>query len=234
MGIDPQSRPLTPKERRRQNVWKIYSALCDRLVELESFVEFQVWLSLEFCPEVIFLCERPCKLEGRVDGKKQTYRPDLFVRSRGDAGPIEHLGECKKSEDCFEVEPGVWQPARWDIMNALVAPTGLPLRLYRDVDFVDQRTAVDNWREALGYIADEAQRPRYELRELVLEQYQRMGQLPLGEVSSTIAEWERSEVEAAAIWWVHQGRLTFDWNDRPLGRDSLFTLAPDDAVWART
>ena len=233
MALDPKPIPLTPKERRRQNVWKFYSVLCGRTVEVESFVEYLVWLSLEFCPDVTFLCERPCKLKGRVDGRNQTYRPDLFVRTKGDAGPIEHLGECKKSEDCVEIEPEVWEPPRWDVMTSLVDPTGLPLRLYRDGDFVDQRMAVDNWREALGYIMDEAQRPRYELRELVLEQYQRMGQLPVGEVSASITEWEQFEVEAAALWWVHQGRLEFEWNERPLGRDSLLTLAPDDANWGR-
>ena len=233
MAMNPTPGALTAKERRRQNVWKLFSVLCGRFVELESFVEYLVWLSLEFCPEVIFLCERPCKLEGRVDGKKQSYRPDLFVRAKGETGPVEHLGECKKSEDCVEVEPNVSRPPRWDVMKALVDSTGLPLRLYTDGDFAEQRIAIDNWREALGYIADEAQRPRYELRELVLDQYQRIGQLPLGEVSASITEWEPSEVEADTLWWVHQGRLEFDWNERPLGRDSLFTLAPDDANWGR-
>lgn len=233
MGINPNPIPLTPKERRRQNVWKFFSTLCNRTVELESFVEFLVWVSLEFCPDVIFLCERPCKLEGRVEGKKQTYRPDLFVRAKGDAGPSEHLAECKKSEDCVEVESGIWQPKRWDVMQALVDPTGLPLRLYRDGDFIEQRIAVDNWREALPYVTDEAQRPRYELRERVLEQYRRIGQLPLGEVSASIADWEASEIESAALWWVHQGRLQLDWNERPLGRDTLLTLAPEDSNWGR-
>jgi hypothetical protein len=233
MGINPKPIDLTPKERRRQNVYKFFSALCDRFVELESFTEFLVWLSLEFSPDVIFLCERPCRLEGRVEGKKQTYRPDLFVRAKGDGAPIEHLGETKKREDCVEVEPDVWQPKRWPVLQSLVDETGLPLRLYTDFDFVEQRVAVDNWREALPYVADEAQRPRHELRELVLEHYQRMGQLPLGEVSASIAGWERSEVDAATLWWVHQGRLQFDWNDRPLGRDSLFTLAPESADWRR-
>lgn len=233
MAINPTPITLTPKERRRQNMWRFYSALCGRFVELESFVEYLVWLSLEFCPQVIFLCERPCRLEGRVNGKKESYRPDLFVRRRNVDVIEEHLGEAKKSEDCFEVEPGDWQPKRWDVMTALVEPTGHPLRLYRDGDFVEQRMAVDNWREALGYVAEEAQRPRHELRELVMDQYQRMGQLPLGEVSASITEWEPSEVEAATLWWAHQGRLEFDWNARPLGRDSLFTLAPDDAPWGR-
>ena len=233
MGIDPQPIQLTQKERRRQNVYKLFSALCDRIVELESFTEFLVWLSLEFCPEIIFLCERPCRLEGRVDGKKQSYRPDLFVRARGDSAPQEHLGETKKREDCIEVEPGIWRPKRWSVMEALVEPTGRPLRLYTDYDFIEQRIAVDNWREALPYVADEAQRPRYELRQQVLEQFQRMGQLPLGEVTASIPDWERSEVESVVLWWVHQGRLAFDWNDRPLGRDSLLTMVPDDNDWRR-
>ena len=233
MGIDPQPIQLTQKERRRQNVYKFFSALCDRFVELESFVEFLVWLSLDFSPEVIFLCERPCRLEGRVEGKKQSYRPDLFVRAKGDSGPQEHLGETKKREDCIEVEPDIWHPKRWPLMQSLVDKSGLPLRLYTDYDFIEQRVAVDNWREALPYVADEAQRPRYELRQQVLEQFQRIGQLPLGEVTASIPDWERSEVESVALWWVHQGRLAFDWNDRPLGRDSLLTLVPDEADWRR-
>ncbi len=233
MGIDPQPIQLTQKERRRQNVYKFFSTLCDRIVELESFVEFLVWLPLEFSPEVIFLCERPCRLEGRVEGKKQSYRPDLFVRAKGDSAPEEHFGETKKREDCVEVEPDIWQPKRWPVMQALVEPTGRPLRLYTDYDFIEQRVAVDNWREALPYVADEAQRPRYELRQQVLEQFQRIGQLPLGEVTASIPDWERSEVESVALWWVHQGRLAFDWNDRPLGRDSLLTLVPDDTDWRR-
>lgn len=234
MGIDPKPIELTQKERRRQNVYKFFSALCDRFVELESFTEFLVWLSLEFSPNVIFLCERPCRLEGRVEGKKQTYRPDLFVRAKADGAPLEHLGETKKREDCVEVEPDVWQPKRWPVMKALVDKTGLPLRLYTDFDFIEQRVAVDNWREALPYIADEAQRPRHELRQLVLEQFRHMGQLPLGEVTASITDWERSEVDSAALWWVHQGRLQLDWNDRPLGRDSLLTLVPEDSDWRRT
>lgn len=234
MGMDPKPLPLTQKERRRQNVWKFFSALCNRFVELESFVEFLVWLSLEFCPEVIFLCERPCRLEGQVDGKKQTYRPDLFVRAKGNEAPLEHLGETKKQEDCIEVEPNIWQPARWSVMEALTAPRGLPLRLYTDADFVEQRVAVDNWREALPYVADEAQRPRHELRASVLDQFQHFEQLPLGEISASIPDWEPSEVESVALWWVHQGRLALDWNDRPLGRDSLLTMVSEGSDWQRS
>ena len=221
MGINPNPIPLTPKARRKQNLFKFFSALCDREVELESFVEYIVWLSLEFNRRIVFMCERPCVLQGRVDGRKETYKPDLFFRTRD---LEESLGECKKKEDTEEVEPGVFLPKRWPAMSALAEQVRLPLKLFLDADFAPMVTAVANWREALPYVADEAQRPRHALREAVLAQFDQVSMLSLGELSATIPDWEASEVHSAALWWVHQGPLDLDWNKAPLGRDTVLTL----------
>lgn len=221
MGINPSPIPLTPKARRGQNLYKFFSALCGRIVELESFVEFIVWLSLEFNRRIIFLCERPCVLKGKVDGRNATYKPDLFFRTRD---LEESLGECKKIEDTEEVEPHLFLPKRWPAMSGLAEQYRLPLKLFLDADFAPFATAVANWREALPYVADEAQRPRHALRDAVLTQFEQVSMLSLGELSATIPDWEASEVHSAALWWVHQGPLDLDWNKAPLGRDTVLRL----------
>ena len=221
MTIDPTPIPLTAKARRRQNLFKFFSPLCDRLVELESFVEYIVWLSMEFDRQITFLCERPCVLQGRVAGRKETYKPDLFFRKRDQDGS---LGECKKNEDLVENEAGVRLPKRWPAMSALAEQARVPLALFVDADFVARATAAANWREALPYAADEAQRPRHALREGILTQFEQVPMLSLGELSASIADWEASDVYSAALWWVYQGTLDLDWNKAPLGRDTVLTL----------
>ena len=221
MGFNPSPIELTPKELRRQNIYKFFSALCDREVIVESLVEYIVWLSMEFNHRIVFLCERPAELSGRVDGKSKSYRPDLFFRT---CDGEESLGEAKKQEDIKEVEPGVWQPARWPIMTALCEQVRLPLKLFVDSDFLPVKTAVANWRDALGHVADEAQRPRHELREQLLKQFEDLPMLSIGELSANLPDWEPTEVQNAALWWVHQGPLSLDWNKAPLGRETVLTL----------
>lgn len=227
MGFIPSPVQLTPKELRRQNIFKFYSPLCGREVIVESLVEYIVWLSFEFDRNVKVLCERPAKLEGRVDGKNKTYRPDLFVRTQNNE---ETLVECKKHEDLREVEPDVWRPARWDTMNALAEQNNLPLRLIVDLDFVPLSTAVNNWREALPFAADEAQRPRHSLREYIQNQFDMMPAQTLGELSANTADWDAEEVQSAALWWVHQGPLELEWNNAPLGRDTVLRKHTDFEV----
>lgn len=221
MSIDPTPIALEPKARRNQNLFRLFSPLADRIVELESFVEYIVWLSLEFNQNVIFLCERPCVLSGKVDGRKQTYKPDLFFRTRDQE---ESLGECKKKEDLVETEPNVWLPKRWPIMTDLAKQARYSLKLYVDADLAPYATAVANWREALPYVADEAQRPRPELRQAVLTHFEQVSKLSLGELAASIPDWEASEVHSASLWWVHQGPLDIEWNRSPLGRETVLTL----------
>ncbi len=229
MGMNPTPIELEPKARRNQNLFRFFSPLADRIVELESFVEYIIWLSMEFNQQVIFLCERPCVLSGKIDGRKQTYKPDLFFRTRE---LEESLGECKKQEDLIETEPGVWLPKRWPIMSALAEQARYPLKLYIDAELAPYATAVANWREALSYVSDEAQRPRPELRETVLAQFEHVSTLSLGELAASIPDWEPSEVHSASLWWVHQGPLDVEWNRSPLGRETVLTLhsGPD---WRR-
>lgn len=229
MGINPSAIPLTPEELRKQNIYKFFSALCNREVIVESLVEYLVWLSFEFSHRIVFLCERPVKLEGRVDGRHKSYRPDVFLRT---CDGEESLVEAKKQEDTTEIEPGVWRPKRWSIMSALCDQARLPLKLILDSDFLPVKTAVANWREAIACVADEAQRPRHELRKLVLGQFEHMPMISLGELSASISDWEPSEVHNAALWWVHQGPLSLDWNKAPLGRETVLTLH-SDMDWRR-
>ena len=116
MGINPSPIELTPEELRNQNIFKFFSALCDRQVIVESLVEYLVWLSLEFDQRIVFLCERPVKLEGKVDGKAKQYRPDVFFRT---SDGEESLVEAKKHEDLIEIEPELRRPKRWPVMAAL-------------------------------------------------------------------------------------------------------------------
>ncbi len=220
MGMLPEPVELTPKQRRKQNVYKFFSPLCGREVELESFVEFIVWLSLEFSPDTEFLCERPGILVARVNGKDESYTPDLFVRTQSKE---EFLGESKKDEDLVETPGGERLPKRWAVMSGIAAHYNLPLRLFTDADFLDRRVAVGNWREVLPHVAGEAQRPRHPLRKIVLDQFDVAPQLTLGELSASIADWSPSEVHGVALWWVHQGSLVLDWNAAPLGRQTLLT-----------
>ncbi len=109
-------------------------------------------------------------------------------------------------------------------MSALCEQARLPLKLIVDSDFLPMKTAVANWREAVAYVADEAQRPRHELREQVLGQFEHMPMLSLGELSSSLPDRDPSEVHSCALWWVHQGPLSLDWNKAPLGRETVLTL----------
>ncbi len=229
MGFNPSPIELKPKELRKQNTFKFFSPLCGREVIVESLVEYIVWLSFEFDRNVKVLCERPAKLEGRVDGKEKSYRPDLFVRTQDNE---ETLVECKKHEDLIEVEPDVWQPKRWDTMSTLAEQISLPLRLVVDSDFVPLSTAVNNWREALPFAADESQRPRHALRQYIQRQFEMMPTQTLGELAANTADWEADEVHSAALWWAHQGPLDLEWNAAPLGRDTVLRKY-SDFDWCR-
>lgn len=220
MGINPQPVELTPKQRRRQNLHKFFSPMCHRLVELESFNEFSTWLSHEFNPEIDFLCERPAQLVAYVDGREQGYTPDLFART---ANGDEYLGECKQAADLVEDETGVLVPKRWPVISAITERYNLTLRVFTDIDLLDQQIALSNWRTALPYVSDEAQRPRRELRRQVMAQFDLSPRQSFFELATNCPDWEPTEVHSAAIWSVHQRLLSLDWNAAPLGEDTLLT-----------
>lgn len=221
MSLNPSPVPLKPKRRRRQNVFKFYSPKCQREVEVESFVEYIVWLSYEFDANTTFMCERPGELVAPVDGKSQKYTPDLFVRTANDE---EYLIEAKKDEDLVESDCDDRVPKRWPIISAIADHYGLPLRVVTDLDFSDRQISVANWREALPYAADESLRPRYPLRESVLSLFSEFQQLTLGEISSSLPDWPPSECHSSALWHVHQGRLAMEWNTTALDRTTLLRL----------
>ena len=103
-------------------------------------------------------------------------------------------------------------------MSALCDQARLPLKLILDSDFRPVKTAVANWREAIACVADEAQRPRHELRKLVLGQFELMPLISLGELSASFSVLAPSVVHNAALCFVHQGPLSLDWNKAQLGR----------------
>ena len=116
-------------------------------------------------------------------------------------------------------------PKRWHVLSSVAAQYQLPLQLRTDADFLDHRVGVGNWREALPHVASEVQRPRYELRKFVLDQFNTEAHLTIGELAAGTTDWEPSEVHSVALWCVHQGDLLLDWNASPLGRQTLLAKA---------
>ncbi|MDH3380231.1 MAG: hypothetical protein OEQ39_25195 [Gammaproteobacteria bacterium] len=224
MAMNPTPVELSSKAHRRQNLFRFFSPKTGRMVELESFVEFIVWLFFEFRQDVTFLCERPGYLEHRNKGRVSRYLPDIFVRL---IDGYEFLVESKKDEDLVLVIDECRVPRRWPIIKEIVDHAGIPIELMTDRKLVEHATAVANWRQALPYAAGEAQRPRHELRKLVKRRFEVESVLTIGELAADIADWEETDVCDVAFWYVHQGALSIDWDASDIGRHTVLRRKND-------
>jgi len=196
---------LTEPQLRRANLFSWFSPKANRIVMVESYLEYRHLLWREIDPTVLALCERPSpRIDAQVKGKHLIYTFDAWIRQVQDR---EKLIEVKPAA---KLDPMEGRPPRWDLVRAWCDPRGLQCDWVTDEHLAPHRQLLDNWEQVLPYVSQAHSNPDEGVREEVRELFSSDRSLTLSSIPGFLTRRDPEVVVSEVFYLIYRNELAAD------------------------
>jgi len=127
------------------DIYYLYSIKLQRLITLESRLEYYNWLLIEIDPDITWACEQFPRLE-KQNG--EYYTMDAWIK---DKNGEEAIIEVKESKHLIEYN-GVTLPKRLTKFYGLIEKQGVSLKVITEKSLRHQSTLIQNWIEIYPFL----------------------------------------------------------------------------------
>lgn len=193
--------------------WESVSPKLQRVVRLESSLEYYHWILLEADFEIEWFHEHP----GWIQFGPGWSVPDMWVRYRSGHQEIREI----KTSQCLEFDSdGLITNRQIVIQRQWCQANGIAYQIVTEIELLANQTKLENWRRILRHLcAGEANK---ELEVAIVESLSYQVTVSLIEIRKWFSGFDEGIVDRCVFRLLHEGVLTGDVDSRPLTKGSQF------------